>query len=215
MQRLRISFRRGEELKFISHLDLIRLWQRALNRAGIALAYSEGFNPHPRLSLAAPLALGVTSEAELMDIVLIKFISPHTFTAAVGHQLPPGIAILQTYNTPLTMPSMQSQVRFAEYTVGLATTKTRPEIEAAIDDLLEKDSLPWQHQRDTGPHKYDLRALIEDIRPSDWREGYATLEMRLRCDSRGSGRPEQVAAALGFESYPETIHRTRLILQTG
>jgi radical SAM-linked protein len=214
MQRLRISFRRGEELRFISHLDLIRLWQRALNRAGIALAYSEGFNPHPRLSLAAPLALGITSEAELMDIVLVKFVSPHTFTAAVSQQLPAGIAILQTYNTPLTMPSMQSQVRFAEYTVGLATAKSRPEIEAAIDDLLAKDSLPWQHQRDTGPHKYDLRALVEDIRLTDLQSGHCTLEMRLRCDSRGSGRPEQVAAALGFESYPDTIHRTRLILQT-
>jgi radical SAM-linked protein len=214
MQRLRLSFSRGEELKFISHLDLIRLWQRALNRAGIALAYSEGFNPHPRLSLAAPLALGVTSEAELMDIVLAKFVSPHTFTAAVGRHLPAGIAIRQTYNAPLNMPSMQSQVRFAEYTVGLATTKIRPEIEAAIDDLLAKDSLPWQHQRDTGPHKYDLRALIEDIRLTGFQSGHVTLEMRLRCDSRGSGRPEQVAAALGFEGYPGTVHRTRLILQT-
>jgi radical SAM-linked protein len=214
MQRLRLNFSRGEELKFISHLDLIRLWQRAFNRAGIAVAYSEGFNPHPRISLAAPLALGVTSEAELMDIVLARFVSPHAFTAAVSRQLPGGIAIRQTYNAPLTMPSMQSQVRFAEYTVGLAIKKGRGDIEAAINDLMEKDSLPWQHQRDTGPHKYDLRALIEDIRLIDWRERYVTIGMKLRCDSGGSGRPEQVAAALGFESYPETIHRTRLILQT-
>ena len=68
MQRLRIRFCRGEELKFI-YLDIIRLWQRALNRTGVPLAYSEGFNPHPRISLAVPLALGITGEAELMDIV--------------------------------------------------------------------------------------------------------------------------------------------------
>jgi radical SAM-linked protein len=215
MQRLRLSFSRGEKLKFISHLDLIRLWQRAFNRAGIAVAYSEGFNPHPRISLAAPLALGVTSEAELMDIVLARFVSPHAFTAAVSRQLPEGITIRQTYNAPQTMPSMQSQVRFAEYTVGLATEKGREDVELAIDDLLGKESLPWQHQRDTGPHKYDLRALIEDIRLIDWRKGHVTIGMKLRCDSGGSGRPEQVAAALGFDSYPETIHRTRLILQTG
>ena len=137
MQRLRINFSRGSELKFISHLDLIRLWQRALNRAGIAVAYSEGYNPHPRLSLAAPLALGVTSEAELMDIVLARFVSPHAFSAAVGRQLPGGIAIRQVYNAALTMPSMQSQMRFAEYTVVLTTDKERPEIEAAIADLLQ------------------------------------------------------------------------------
>src|SRR4030042_619242 len=108
MQRLRIRFYRGEEVKFISHLDLMRLWQRALNRAGAPLAYSEGFNPHPRMSLAAPLALGVTSETELMDIILAKWMSPHSFTAAVSRQLPPGIEILQVYQIPLTMPSLQS-----------------------------------------------------------------------------------------------------------
>lgn len=213
MQRLRIRFSRGEEIKFISHLDLIRLWQRALNRAGVALAYSEGFNPRPRMSLAAPLALGVTSEAELMDVVLAKWSSPHAFTTSVSRQLPRSIEISQVYNTPLTMPSLQSQVRYAEYTVALETEKSREEIEAAMAALLAKESLPWQHQRDTGPHRYDLRTLIDDIWLIDWRTGYGNIGMRLRCDSNGSGRPEQVAAALGFEKYPLAIHRTKLILQ--
>ncbi len=214
MQRLRLRFSRGEELKYISHLDLIRLWQRALNRAGIAVAYSEGFSPHPRLSLAAPLALGITSEAELMDVVLEKFVSPHSFSAAVGRQLPRGIVIQQVFNAPLAMPSLQGQLRQAEYTVGLATTKSQPEIEAAMADLLKLESLPWQHQRDTGPHKYDLRALVDDLWLIAWHDGGCSIGMRLRCDTSGSGRPEQVVAALGFTSFPASIHRTRLILQT-
>jgi radical SAM-linked protein len=214
MQRLRIRFSRGEEIKYISHLDLMRLWQRALNRAGIALAYSEGFSPHPRMSLALPLALGVTSDAELMDIVLEKFTSPHSFQAAVSRQLPRGIAIGGVFNTPLSLPSLQSQVRQAEYTVAIATDKDKSEIESAIESLLDKESLPWQHQRDTGPHKYDLRALIDDLWLIDWRQGFCNIGMRLRCDNTGSGRPEQVAAALGFEKYPDSIHRTKLILQT-
>jgi radical SAM-linked protein len=115
MQRLRIRFCRGEEVKFISHLDIMRLWQRALNRAGVPLAYSEGFNPHPRMSLAAPLALGVTSEAELMDVVLAKWVSPHSFTSAVSRQVPDGFEIRQVFNMPLIMPSLQSLVRYAEY----------------------------------------------------------------------------------------------------
>jgi radical SAM-linked protein len=214
MQRLRIRFSRGEEIKYISHLDIMRLWQRALNRAGIALAYSEGFNPHPRMSLAAPLALGVTSDAELMDIVLEKFVSPHSFTTAVSRQLPRGISIDGVYNTPLTIPSLQSQVRHAEYRVEMETEKDKNDIESALEALLEKESLPWQHQRDTGPHKYDLRALINDLWLIDWRRGRCTIGMRLRCDSNGSGRPEQVTAALGFEKYPAAIHRSKLILQT-
>ncbi|MDD5338815.1 MAG: TIGR03936 family radical SAM-associated protein [Dehalococcoidales bacterium] len=214
MQRLRVRFSRGEEIKYISHLDIIRLWQRALNRAGIALAYSAGFNPHPRISLALALAMGVTSEVELMDIVLDKFITPHAFTATVGQQLPKGITISGVYNTPLTLPSLQSQVRQAEYIVTIATDKNKGDIEAGLNDLLDKETLPWQHQRDTGPRKYDLRALVEDLWLIDWRQGYCTVGMRLRCDSSGAGRPEQVAAALGFEKYPDAIHRSKLILDT-
>ncbi len=214
MQRLRIRFSRGEEIKYISHLDLIRLWQRALNRAGIPLSYSKGFNPHPQISMALALAMGVTSEAELMDIMLDKFISPHSFTAAIGPQLPRGITVNGVFNTPLTIPSLQSQVRQAEYTVTVATAKDKNDIESALNSLLDKETLPWQHQRDTGPHKYDLRALIDDLWLIDWRRGCCTIGMRLRCDNTGAGRPEQVAAALGFEKYPETIHRNKLILQT-
>ncbi len=213
MQRLRVRFSREEEVKYISHLDLMRLWQRVLNRAGVAIAYSEGFNPHPRMSLAAPLALGVTSEAELMDIVLARWSSPHSFTEAITRQLPPGIKIEGVYNTPLTMPSLQSQVRFAEYSVTLETEKTQSEIQAVINALLDKESIPWEHQRDTGPRRYDIRKLIDDLWLAEYHDNNCTIGMRLRCDSNGSGRPEQVAAALGFEKYPLSIHRTRLILQ--
>jgi len=212
--RLRIRFRRGEEVKFISHLDIIRLWQRALTRAGIILAYSEGFNPHPRISLAAPLALGVTSDAELMDISLAKWISPDSFTTAVSQQLPAGIELLQVYQIPATMPSLQSQVRRAEYTVVIATSTGQEEIAEAMASLLARERLPWQHMRDTGLHRYDLRALIDDLWLIKWRPGCCEIGMSLRCDSSGSGRPEQVTAALGFENHPHSIHRTRLILRT-
>jgi len=214
MQRLRIRFSRGQEVKFISHLDIMRLWQRALIRAGISLAYSEGFNPRPRISLAVPLAVGVTSEAELMDIILTKPASPHFFTAAVSQQLPPGIEILQVYPTAPTMPSLQSQVRYAEYKVELETENGQKDIESALTSLLSVKHLPWQHQRDTGPRNYDLRTLVDDLWLIDWRNGYCTIGMRLRCDGSGSGRPEQVAAALGFTHYPQSLHRTKLILRT-
>ena len=213
MQRLRIRFCRGQEVKFISHLDIMRLWQRALQRAGVSLAYSEGFSPHPRISLAAPLAVGVTSEAELMDIVCNKWVSPHWFTAAVSQQLPPGIEILQVYPIALSQPSLQSQVRYIEYRVEAETEEGQRDIESAITSLLSTTHLPWQHQRDTGWRSYDLRALIDDLWLIDWHHPRATIGMRLRCDNTGSGRPEQVAAALGFTRHPQSIHRTKLILE--
>jgi radical SAM-linked protein len=213
MQRLRVRFSRGEELKFISHLDIMRLWQRALHRAQIPLAYSEGFSPHPRISLAAPLAVGVTSQAELMDVFCNKWVSPHFFTDALSQQLPAGTEIIQVYSVAPTMPSLQSQVSQAEYEVKLETEKDKPTVESALASLLSAKQLPWHHQRDTGTRNYDLRALIDDLWLIDWQGGNCTIGMRLRCDSAGSGRPEQVAAALG-SSHPTSIHRTKLILRT-
>ena len=214
MQRLRVKFCRGEEVKFISHLDLMRLWTRALTRARIALAYSEGFNPHPRLSLAAPLAVGITSDAELMDLFLSKWVSPHFFTAAVSRQLPPGIEILQAHSVGLSLPSLPAQVRYAEYKVEVETEKETEAIESALSSLLSLEHLPWQHLRDTGIRSYDLRTLIDDLWLIELQRPYGTIGMRLRCDNSGSGRPEQVAAALGFTPRPRLIHRTRLILET-
>ena len=214
MQRLRIRFRRGEEIKFISHLDTMRLWQRALNRASIPLAYTEGFNPHPRLSLAAPLQVGVTSEVELMDIFCTKWVSPHLFTSSLNSQLPDGIEIRQVHPIALTLPSLQSQVRFAEYKVEVETEDDQPAVEKRLGALMAKESLPWHHHRDTSVRSYDLRALIDDLWLIDHNKRYCTLGMRLRCDSGGSGRPEQVTTALDFKQYPRSIHRTKLILKT-
>ncbi len=214
MQRLRIKFSRGEEIKFISHLDIMRLWERAFYRAQIPLAYSEGFSPHPRMSLASPLPVGVTSEAELMDVFVIKQISPHWFSKAVSMQLPSGIEILGVYPVAPTIPSLQSLVRFAEYRVEVETEKEPKDIESVVSGLLLMEHLPWYHLRDTGRRSYDLRALIDDLWLIDWHHLYCTIGMRVRCDSGGSGRPEQITSALGFTHYPQSIHRSRLIMET-
>jgi len=212
MQRLRIRFSRGEEIKFISHLDIMRMWERVLRRAELPLAYSEGFSPHPRISLAVPLAIGVTSDAELMDIYISRWVSPNWFTANASRQLPPGIRIMGTYPVALTTPSLQSQVRQAEYRTEVAAEAGTEDIGSAIARLLALEHLPWHHQRDTGERNYDLRALVDDVWLIDWRESAGTIGLRLRCDSSGAGRPEQVILALGLKHHPLSIHRTRLIL---
>ncbi len=213
MQRLRIKFSRGEELKYLSHLDLTRLWERSCRRAGIALAYSEGFTPHPRLSLASPLSVGVTSKAELMDIFIVNWTSPHLFVDRMNRELPGGIHIEAAHSVNPEMPSLQSQVSSAEYEVTVQSTMTEGEAMTAVAALLKLDELPWHHYRDTGVRHYDLRALIEDIRLIDFRDHTCTFFMRLRCDNRGTGRPEQVCKALGLSTHPVRIHRTRLLLQ--
>jgi radical SAM-linked protein len=212
MQRLRLKFGRGEELKFLSHLDLMRLWERALRRAGIPLAYSEGFTPHPQIALAAPLLVGVTSEAELMDISLSRWVSPQFFIAQIEKQLPAGITLFEVWPVGPKIPSLQSQVRFVEYKVEIEVEKGCQEVEATLKSFLSKKELPWHHHRDTGDRYYDLRALVDDLRLVDCQDSLCVLVMRLRCDEKGAGRPEQVTKALGFAKRPKSIHRIKLVL---
>lgn len=212
MQRLRVTFSRGEEVKYLSHLDLMRLWERALRRAGIPLAYSEGFSPHPKISIAAPLPIGVTGDGELMDIMLRRKVSPYFFIKVVGEQLPRGMGIVEVVQVALPLPSLQSQVRQAEYRVELATDKRAVGVEEALRSFLAKRELPWQHQRDGEVRHYDLRSLVERLWLIEWQESRCTFGMLLRADSTATGRAEQVTLALGFPERPRSIHRTRLIL---
>jgi radical SAM-linked protein len=212
MFRLRVRFCRGEELKFISHLDIIRLWVRALRRARIPLEYTEGFSPHPRISLAVPLSVGVTADNELLDISITKVVSPHWFVETVNRQLPEGMKVLEATPISPNVPSLQSQVRFTQYQVEVKTGKNEEEIKTDIDRLLALESLPWHHERDTGRKSYDLRNLIDDIWLVEMKPASSVMGMILRCDESGSGRPEQVALALGITDYPLSIKRTKLLL---
>jgi radical SAM-linked protein len=211
MHRLRLKFSRGEQLKFLSHLDLMRLWERAFRRAGMELAYSEGFSPHPRISLAAPLSVGTTSVAELMDVFLSRRITDGLFVQKVSPQLPDGIGIMQILPVNIEAPSLQSRLRFAEYNVDMETDKSGPDIESGLAALLARESLPWHHARDTGERFYDLRPLIDSLWLAAKRDDSCSIGMLLRCDASGSGRPEQVVKALGFSTLPQSIQRTGLV----
>jgi len=179
------------------------------------LSYSQGFNPRPRISIAVPLALGITSEGELMDVFFERRVSPDFFAKVVSEQLPPGIEIRGLKEFWPKLPSLQSLVRFAEYRVETESDREPKEVKGALRSLLAKKSLPWQHIRDKETRSYDLRQLVDDLSLLDQDDSTYTFDMRLRTDSSGSGRPEQVMLALGFSEPPKSIHRIKLILATG
>ena len=209
VQRLRVTFRRGDELKYITHLDMMRFWERALRRAGLPVAYSEGFTPHPQISLATPLAVGTTSDAELMDVYLAEHVPPKRFLADLSPQLPPGVSVVGAEEVGMSLPAVQADVRFAEYEVDVEGVPEE-DARAKADEFLAKASVPWEHKRENETRSYDIRALVEaiDVAPHD---GGTRLTMRLRNDNAGAGRPEQVVAAIGLPA-PSRIHRTKLVL---
>jgi radical SAM-linked protein len=213
VQRLRATFVRGESVKFITHLDLMRYWERALRRADIPLAYSGGNNPTPRISLASPLPVGVTSSGELMDVYLTRRVALRDFLRQVNAQVVPGTEVVAVREVGLRAPALQTQVRWAEYQVQVeAEGRDRAEVEEAIAALLAADSIPWQHLRQGQVRRYDLRALVYDLWLEEEQDGAFLLGMRLRTDQQTAGRAEQVTAALGFRRPPRRVHRVRLFL---
>ena len=123
-----------------------------------------------------------------------------------------GMPYVENKEVWLKLPAIQSQLRFAEYRVEVESKKDSNEIEGAIRSILQKKSLPWEHNRGESVHRYDLRTLIDDIWIISQSESGYTLGMRLRNDSKGSGRPDQVLRALGFDEPATSIHRIKLIL---
>jgi radical SAM-linked protein len=224
VQRIRVTFSRGEATKYITHLDVMRFWERALRRAELPVAYSEGFSPHAQIALAAPLPVGTTSDGELMDVFMAERIAPKTLIRQISSQLPDGIAIVAAEEVGMALPALQADVRLAEYVVHVPSGRCDRVVEAgdwkleagtdaavAIGQFMAAESIPWEHKREDATKSYDIRAQVEQISvmPSD-NEGL-DLRMRLKNDSSGSGRPEQVAAALGLPP-PTRIHRTKLVL---
>ena len=184
MIRLRVRFRRGEELKFISHLDIIRLWVRALRRAQIPLEYSEGFSPHPRISLAVPLSVGVTADNELMDIIITKAVSPHWFMDTVNRQLPDGLKVLEASPIGLNVPSLQSQVRFTQYQVKLKNDKPEEAVKTMIDRLLYRSArMPAVVDKRMKGKTYTApareRILLLDAAPSSWMKQKARRSLKV------------------------------------
>lgn len=210
-QRLRITFAKGEEIKYISHLDLMRLWERALRRARLPLAYSHGFNPRPKIAIASPLPVGFTSRGEVMDVILERYVSPYKFAKCLVPHLPPGLEVLSVEEVYPKLPSLQSQVRSVEYRVRVSWDGSREQMEARLGELLSAEQLPRRRRG----KEYDLRPLIEEL----WieareAEGWV-LGMRLQAGNRGTGRPDEVLDALGLAEEPHAIRRERLRFGNG
>lgn len=212
-QRLRATFSRGEDVKYITHLDLIRCWERMLRRARLPLSYSTADVPRPRLSLAAPLAVGVTSEGELAEFFLETRLPPAQLLQRLALECPAGIAISAMQEVGLGLPAIQALVRFADYRVSLlAGSLAAGELSRRVDALLDARTLPWERRREQEVRRYDLRPLIEGLWLDKRPAAAAILGMRLQADERATGRPDDVAAALGLGGAVQSIHRTRLVL---
>jgi radical SAM-linked protein len=208
-QRIRVWFRKGERLRYISHLDVLRAWERSLRRAQLPLAYSQGFTPHPKLAFGSPLPMGFASEAEVMDVTLDARVDTADFRARLSEQTTEDMAVTAVQEVPLTEPAPQAAMQWAEYRLSLPVSLEQAK--AKVTEFLAKTSFPWREERGERVREYDLRAACASLRAAPT-EGGTEFEMRLRADQELTARPEAVVAALFPGLTPPLITRTAIIL---
>jgi radical SAM-linked protein len=211
LMRLRVTFSKNGPLTYTSHLDLARIWERGLRRAGAPLAYSQGFNPRPKLQLAAALPLGHTGGAELLDVWLEKPVPVEAFAKALVPVLPDGLAVGEVRQVLVKEPALPTQVVSAEYLVTAEGGGVVNEIEAHIERVMVADELP--HERRGKP--YDLRPLIERLWVEREGAGEVVLGMQLAARAGATARPEAVLEVLGMRQAFAHYHRRRLLLRVG
>ena len=113
--KVRIKYTKTEHFKFIGHLDLMRYFQKAVKRAGLDIAYSQGFSPHQLMSFAAPLALGVTSEGEYFDAEFNSLISSDEFVKRLNEQMTEGVMVKDVILLPDRAKNSMSLVAASDY----------------------------------------------------------------------------------------------------
>lgn len=206
--RVRIRFEKTEKMRFTSHLDLHRTWERTFRRARLPIAYTQGFSPHPKINIASALPLGFTGENEIVDVWLENPIEIDQIQFALQKSLPPGIIVRDTQEIDPHQPSLQSTLESLEYIITLL--KNEDNLITRIEELVNTSQIirNWRGK------EYNLRPLIHYIEmiPFDTL-GRQRILLRLAAKEGATGRPEEVVSALTINPLSVRIHRLRLLMQ--
>lgn len=213
MYKLRIKYHKEHHLRFVAHLEMVRLMERVFRRMGLPLRYTEGFNPHPRISFASPLSVGVESVAELLDVELTAKMPVKEVLARSVHALPKGLTF-ETAKYVEDKRSLMSLVAWAEYRVQVNCFVEAWRMKELIAQVMALETLPVMKKGGKSDGKtVDIRPQIAEIDLLDSPEG-AALRMVLANGSGGSLKPEllvEALAALGqTDMTVERVVRTNL-----
>lgn len=205
--RVRVTYSKLEAMRFTGHLDLYRAWERLIRRARLPLAYTQGYNPHPRLNLSPALPLGFTSECELIDIWLEQALPLTGIKKKLTSAAPPGIRIQKISEIELSEPAIQNEITSVIYQVRIVEPPA--DIPEKIEKILAAESLEMIRRN----KPYDLRPLIENISVDLGNEQILELKLQLACRDGATGRPDEVLKALDLPPHLAEIHRTVFLIE--
>lgn len=158
VQRLRLRYSKRGRLRFTSHRDIARVFERALRRAEVPMAYSAGFSPHPKVSWVGAAATGVASEAEYVEIALAQVCDPEAVRAALDASLPDGIDLLEAVEAQ-TGTSLPDRVQASSWRVELGGVAVE-ELQRAVEAFLATESVEVERMTKNGRRVFDTRSAV-------------------------------------------------------
>ena len=199
-RRIRIRFRKIDDVRQISHLDLIRTMERLFRRAGLQLGMSEGFHPKPRMSFPSALAVGIAGLDEVMEVELNEDRSVEAIHGLLVQSAPPGLEIVSVESLADGAP----KPRVARVRLEMPVpTERQAAAREKIARLMAETTYPVD--RGTTHNPIDLRPYLEELALDE-----GTLRIQLRVTQQGTGRPREVLVALGLEDLEQQgYHLTR------
>ena len=229
VSRIRFRFSKTGPMALLSHLDLVRLLERALRRSGLPVSFTGGFHPLPRLQLALALPLGVEGEGEWMDLEFLEAVDAAEVMDRWQRTLPPGLQLLSAREVAVSSRSLSQQLESSSWRFILrcaeGTSRSAPAWEPAIEALLSQDALIWEDtDKKSRPRRRDVRHLLESLQRLEQpissslvNPCSAELELVARVDPQGrSLKPSQVqlwlSEQLGLELSLSRVRRMELTL---
>ena len=216
---LRFRFSRGHELKYIAHLDILRVFERAIKRAKIPVAYTQGFNPRQKLVFGLPMSIGLTSESEFADIELSEIMEPREFIAQLNKGLPEGLKVEEAISGN-TRDNIMNQITAARYEIvfEVKQPRSRFEIDTIIYDLLSEEEISVIKKSKKGPRPINIRPLIYSMSAEKVDASIFKIKAFLSAGAENNLRADLLMQAFSQETKLEieivSMHRKALYAST-
>lgn len=215
--RMMAVFEKGETLRYIGHLDLMRTVQRALRRSGLPIKYSNGFNPHIRLSFAAPLSVGVVGKRELMEVPVEDGLTPEQFQTTFNAVSPACLQVVYARCISDEFPTLMSLVAGSRYTIRLFAGDLADVAAEAFDRFMALESYVTTRRTKSGENPCDIRPFIKEGSIAKTDEGYQ-IQLETVTFDNGALKPslwlESLCAFAGCEKPHHIIYRDAILARS-
>jgi len=221
--KIRMKITKDNAIRFISHLDYTRTLERAIHRAKLPAAYSEGFNPHLKFAFASALAVGVTSSAEYMDLEIAADMELELLVTRFRQALPEGISLVEAKVMTGPVKALMAVVNLAEYAITLPLTSGADSeaVAASLAAFDQASTAVYRKHTPKGTREIDIKEFMAAPVTFRIEANEVFLELQLHIKPTGSVKPTDVLEVL-VNDYrlpvafgQAVINRTALMIRAG